>query len=197
VARLGSGAETCFLWCFGGVWCVAVVVGADVAGGVPCFVPEEPLSCHAATAATIATIEPMATSGRRSPTPPRRGPDRANRLRNEERLVGVCEAVVVLVDVEVAVEAQVVGVGTQEPLDVGVTGQKLPALLFERLEVAVANPDRLLDLGGRETAFQAGLTQAPTDLEHAALSRMPRATANPIGRTRTTSRLDWAGTKGP
>ena len=94
-------------------------------------------------------------------------------LGNELRLVGLREAAVVLLDVEVPVEAEVVGIGAQESLDVCVPGQELPAFLLERLQVAVANPDRLLDVGRREVALQAGLAQAPTDLEHAALSRTP------------------------
>jgi len=50
------------LWCFFfGVVCEAVVVGVVVGGGVDCFGLGELLSCQAATAATIATMTPMAT----------------------------------------------------------------------------------------------------------------------------------------
>ncbi len=99
---------------------------------------------------------------------------------NELRLVGAGEAAVVLLDVQVPVEAEIVGVRAQESLDVRVSGQQLPAFLLERLEVAVANPDRLLDVGRREVALQAGLAQAPPDLEHAALSRTPARCANAL-----------------
>src|SRR5207253_760461 len=90
-------------------------------------------------------------------------------------------AAVVLLDVEVPVEAEVVGVRAQEPLHVRVAGQELPALFLERLEVAVANPDRLLDVGRREVALQAGLAQAPPDLEHAPLSRTSSARRRDAG----------------
>src|SRR5262252_569076 len=78
-AWLGSAATTCFLCFFVGVVCAAVVVGVVVVGGVDCFGLGELLSCHAATAATIATMTPMATSGRRKPTPPTRVRRRSNR----------------------------------------------------------------------------------------------------------------------
>src|SRR5207253_6012448 len=99
-------------------------------------------------------------------------------LRHEQRLVVVRVAVVVLGDVEVSVEAEVVRVRAEEALHIRVAGQDLPAFLLQGLEVAVANADRLLDVGGRESSLQAGLAQAPTDLEHAAFSRMLHAAAN-------------------
>src|SRR5581483_8492644 len=90
------------------------------------------------------------------------------------------EAAVVLLDVQVPVEAEVVGVRAQEPLHVGVARQELPAFLLERLEVAIADADRLLNVGRRKLSLQAGLAQAPPDLEHAAFSRTPAGRASTV-----------------
>ena len=57
------------------------------------------------------------------------------------------EARVVLVDVELAVEAEVVGVGPQEALDVGLRGQLLELLVLERAQVLAPDLRRLLGLG--------------------------------------------------
>src|SRR5262249_33180707 len=99
-------------------------------------------------------------------------------LGDELHLVRVREATVVLVDVEVPVKAQVVGVRAQKSLDVRVARKEFPTLFLERLEVAIANPYRILDVGRREVALPPRLPQAPTDLEHAALSRTPAGLAN-------------------
>ena len=76
------------------------------------------------------------------------------------------EAGVVLVDVELAVEAEVVGIGAQEAFDVGVRGQQLEALFLECAQVLP--PDLRPVLGVREldVAAEAGLAQAVADLEH-------------------------------
>src|SRR5439155_3253921 len=138
--------------------------------------------------------------GAQEPTPAETRSRPRESLRHEQGLfLGAGETVVVLVDVEVPVEAEVVGVRAQESLHVRVARQLLPALLLERLEVAVADPDRLLDVGGREAAFQASLAQAPTDLEHAALSLMRAGNNSGWGSTGlgiTSSGLDWAGQRG-
>jgi hypothetical protein len=81
-------------------------------------------------------------------------------------LVAVRVAAGVLVDVEIAVQAEKLRIRPEEALDVGVAGQELPALLLERVQVAVADPDRLLDVLGREAAPGPGFPEAGADLEH-------------------------------
>ena len=78
------------------------------------------------------------------------------------------EAGVELVDVQLAVEAEVVGVGAQEALDVGLRRQQLEALLLERAEVLAADLRRLLGLGELDPAAHARLAEAVADLEHGA-----------------------------
>ena len=62
------------------------------------------------------------------------------------------EARVVLVDVELAVEAEVVGVGAQEALDVGLRREHVELLLLERAQVLAADLRRLLGLGELDPA---------------------------------------------
>ena len=78
------------------------------------------------------------------------------------------EARVELVDVELPVEAEVVRVGAQEALDVGLGREQLEALLLERTEVLDADLRRLLGLGELDPAARAGLAEAVADLEQGA-----------------------------
>src|SRR5205085_9612526 len=73
---------------------------------------------------------------------------------------------VVLVDVELAVEAEVLGVRAEEALDVGVGRERLELLVLERAQVARADLRRLLELREVELLPQAGLAEAVPDLEH-------------------------------
>ena len=57
------------------------------------------------------------------------------------------EAGVVLVDVELAVEPEVLGVRAEEALDVGLRGQQVEALVLERAQVLAADLRAVLDLG--------------------------------------------------
>lgn len=84
-----------------------------------------------------------------------------------QRLVAVFrEAAVVFVEIEIGVEVEEVRVRAQEALDVHLSGQQLPALLLERLQVAVADPDRPLDVRGREPALDPRLAETGPDREH-------------------------------
>ena len=76
------------------------------------------------------------------------------------------EAGVVLVDVELPVEAEVFGVRTQETLDVRLRGQEVEVLVFQGAQVLASNLRSLFDLGKVEALAQSGLTEAVTDLEH-------------------------------
>ena len=75
---------------------------------------------------------------------------------------------VVLVDVELAVEAQVLGVGPEEALDVRARREQLEMLVLERLDVLRADLRRELDLGVVEPLAHPRLAQAVADLEHPA-----------------------------
>jgi hypothetical protein len=72
---------------------------------------------------------------------------------------------VVLIDVQLPVEAEVLGVRA-EPLDVGRRGQGVERLVLERTEVLGADLRPLLQLGEVELLAQADLAEAVTDLEH-------------------------------
>ena len=71
-----------------------------------------------------------------------RGRRHASGERTRRVLLADDEARVVLVDVELAVEAQVLGVGAEEALDVRVRGQQLEALVLERAQVLAADLGR-------------------------------------------------------
>src|SRR6476646_5017610 len=76
------------------------------------------------------------------------------------------EAGVVLVDVELAVETEVLRVRAEEALDVRLRGQDVELLVLERTEVLPANLRPLLDLGKVEALAQARLAEAVTNFEH-------------------------------
>ena len=71
-----------------------------------------------------------------------------------------------LVHVELAVEAEVLGVGTQEALDVGLRREEVELLLLERAQVLAADLGRLLDLAESRVPGAVRLTEAVADLEH-------------------------------
>ena len=73
---------------------------------------------------------------------------------------------VVLVDVEVAVQAEELRVRAEEALRVRLAREHVPALFFERGEVALADADRLVDVGRAQAPPGPGLPEAVTDLEH-------------------------------
>ena len=75
-----------------------------------------------------------------------------------------------LVDVELAVEAEVLGVRAQEALDVGLGGQQLELVVLERPQVLAADLDRGLGLREIDPAAHTSLAQAVSDLEHGSLS---------------------------
>ena len=75
-------------------------------------------------------------------------------------------AEVVLVHVQLAVEAEVLGVRAEKPLDVGLCGQEVELLVLERTQVLAPDLGRILDLGELEALAQPRLTQAVPDLEH-------------------------------
>ena len=93
------------------------------------------------------------------------------RVRHERGRVVVVpgDAGVVLVDVELAVEPEVIGVRAEEPLRVRLAREHVPAFLLERGKVALANANRLVDVGGCEAPPGPGFPEAFTDLEHACL----------------------------
>ena len=76
------------------------------------------------------------------------------------------EAGVVLVDVELALEPQRVGVVPQEALDIGGRRQHVELLLLERLQVLAADFRLLLELEKIELLAQACLAETVADLEH-------------------------------
>ena len=77
------------------------------------------------------------------------------------------EAGAELVDVELAVEPEELGVRAQEALDVRMSRQHRELLVFERADVLRANLRRELDLRVLEALPHPGLAQAVADLEHA------------------------------
>ena len=65
------------------------------------------------------------------------------------------EAGVVLVDVQLAVEAEVLGVGAEEALDVGLGREDVELLVLERAQVLGSDLRPLLELGEVESLAQA------------------------------------------
>ena len=76
------------------------------------------------------------------------------------------EARVVLVDIELALEPERVGVVPQEALDVRGRGQQVELLVLERLQVLAADLRLLLQLRELELLAQARFAKAVSDLEH-------------------------------
>ena len=76
------------------------------------------------------------------------------------------EAGVVFVDVELAVEAEVLRIRAEEALDVGLRGEDVELLVLERAQVLGSNLGALLELGEVESLAQARLSQACSYLEH-------------------------------
>src|SRR4029078_12041611 len=75
-----------------------------------------------------------------------------------------------LVDEELSVEAEVLGVRAQEALGVGRPREHVELLLLERLDVARANCRVGLDVAeGQSTTF-ACLSECRTDLKHAVMA---------------------------
>ena len=83
---------------------------------------------------------------RLDPPVPRCGRAAERRARGSWSSPAADEARVVLVDVELAVEAEILGVGAQEALDVGLRGQHVELLLLERAQVLPADLGRKLGL---------------------------------------------------
>ena len=73
---------------------------------------------------------------------------------------------VVLVDVELAVQAEILGVGAQEALDVRLGGKQLELLVLEGAQVLAADLGALLRLGDVDLPAEAGFAQTCADLEH-------------------------------
>ncbi len=71
-----------------------------------------------------------------------------------------------LVDVQLAVEAQVLGVRAQEALDVRLRRQQLELLVLERPQVLAADLRVQLRLGEVDATTETRLAQAVADLEH-------------------------------
>src|SRR6266545_4811217 len=97
---------------------------------------------------------------------------------------------VVLVDVQLAVEAEVFGVSAQEALDVGLRRQLVEPLLLERAEVLAADLRARLDLRQGDLLPFPGLAEAATDLEHrsASLDRLATSPRGSSGARRSRSR---------
>src|SRR5581483_7494466 len=88
------------------------------------------------------------------------------RVGHERLLVVLGDARVELVDVERPVQAEELRIPAQEALRVGLAGQELPALLLERRQVALADPELAVHVRGREAPFLAGFAKRGADLEH-------------------------------
>jgi hypothetical protein len=86
-----------------------------------------------------------------------------------ERLLFLASDVarVVLVDVELPVEAEELGVRVEEALDVGLRGQHLELLLLERAKVFRTDLGRPLDVRELEALAEPGFPKAVADFEHA------------------------------
>src|SRR6266545_3232487 len=97
---------------------------------------------------------------------------------------------VVLVDVELAVEAEVFGVSAQEALDVGLRRELVEPLLLERAEVLAADLRARLDLRQGDLLPFPGLAKAAADLEHrsASLDRLATSPRGSSGARRSRSR---------
>jgi hypothetical protein len=76
------------------------------------------------------------------------------------------EARRVLIDVDVAVEPEVLGVRPEEAAGVGIPRDRVEILFLERPDVLRADLRGELDLGIAESLPLAGLPQAVADLEH-------------------------------
>src|SRR5207248_3253581 len=81
-------------------------------------------------------------------------------------LLAACEPRDVLVDVDLAVEAEVVRVGAEEAPDVRLARQSVELLVLEGAQVLRAYLRRLLGLEELEVPPLACLAQAVADLEH-------------------------------
>ena len=82
-------------------------------------------------------------------------------------LLGNDVARVELVDVQLPVEPEVVGVRAQESLDVRLAREDVELLVLERLQVLAADLRRRLDLREVEALAESCFPEAGTDLEHA------------------------------
>jgi len=80
-------------------------------------------------------------------------------------LVGL-EARAVLLDHDVGIEAEVVGVGPQEAFDVGCRGHEVEVVVFHGLDVFDTDLGVVLGLLERGLAPDPGLAQGAADLEH-------------------------------
>ena len=76
---------------------------------------------------------------------------------------------VVLVDVQLSVEAEELRVGAEEALHVRLRRQRLELLVLERLQVLRADLRAQLDLRVVQTLADARLAEAVADLEHRAI----------------------------
>ena len=76
------------------------------------------------------------------------------------------EAGVVLVDVELAVEPEVLGIRAEEALDVRLRGQDVELLVLEGAQILPSNLRSLFELGKVEALAQTRLAEAVTDFEH-------------------------------
>src|SRR5581483_2229026 len=103
---------------------------------------------------------------RPAPRPRPRARGRAAADAPLEHLLAGAVADVVLIDVQLAVEPEVVRVRPQEALHVRRPGQRLERLVLERPEVLRADLRALLELREVELLAHARLAQAVTDLEH-------------------------------
>src|SRR5262249_10355919 len=103
-------------------------------------------------------------------------------------LVVARETRVVLVDVELAVEAQVVRVGAQEALDVGLRRQEIETFVLERAQILAADLRPLLRLGDADLPPRAGLAKAAPDLEHGPKRSAVTTSSGAARRTRARAR---------
>ena len=76
------------------------------------------------------------------------------------------EARVVLVHVQLAVETEVLRVGAQEALDVGLGGQNVELLLLQRAQILPPDLGRKLGLREVEAPTHARFPEAVANLEH-------------------------------
>ena len=89
--------------------------------------------------------------------------------RAQRRLFLACDvARVVLVDIELAVQPERIGVGPQEPLDVRVAGQDVELIVFEGPQILGADFRARLELGDLEPLTRSSLPEAGANLEHEA-----------------------------
>ena len=76
------------------------------------------------------------------------------------------EAGVVLVDVELAVEPEILGIRAQKAFDVRLGRQDVELLVLESAQVLPPNLRPLFELGKVEALAQTRLAEAVTDFEH-------------------------------